>query len=119
MNKKVVVYEKEEFDLSYDTKGTLVGLIEELTNLKQLIPEEYIEDTQISLETYTDSYSCYIDVEIYYYRPETEEEEIERINKHREEMLAKLRKEKEEYERLKAKLRSAYERYNSIRNKNK
>ena len=104
MNKKVVVYKNEELDLSYDTKGTLVGLIEELTNLKQLIPEEYIEYTQISLETYTDSYcSCYIDVEIYYYRPETEEEELERINKHREEMLAKLREEKEEYERLKAK----------------
>lgn len=82
MNKTVYVYDEEDVCLP----DNAIKFMEFFQEKLSLIPDEYIDIARIDLNGYTIDCSS-MDVEVYYYRPETDSESEERIAKKNNEEL--------------------------------
>jgi uncharacterized membrane protein len=105
---KVKVVEQEEFYPgpnfgNYEQQGNLNHVIDSLVTIRNSIPDEYRNTARciISSSGYEDS--LYVNIEVYYMRPETRSETLTREYKERSEHEAKITKERKKYERLRGK----------------
>ena len=69
-----------------------------------LVPEEFRDSTRICIDADDDGYGCnQLEVQVYYMRPETEEEETKRITEKLESTTRIRDRDLAQYEKLKAK----------------
>jgi hypothetical protein len=97
----VASVEEYEFDFPPEEAEELISWFQEKL---YLVPKEYRKGTKIrlsSISSYEDSH--YATIEIYYYRPESKEEELDRINADALKRRQKEIQEKHLFETLKAK----------------
>lgn len=87
------VYQYGDQD-DFDFYGSLEELIEELQKHLTSVPEEYRKDVKYDIE----ASGCF---EIYYCRPETPEEEEDRVRMHNLLLNRQKERDRETYERLK------------------
>lgn len=88
---KITVYKKERiFNLS-ETPSDFMKYFQ--TQIDK-IPSEFIDNSRIELYNYVEYDNAIMDIEIYYFRDETEEEQTDRIKKELE-----LQRKREENER--------------------
>jgi hypothetical protein len=100
MNKKVTVFGDDYFYAPEDAKGFMEFWQKKL----DLIPKEFIESAAIDIEPVDNYGSPGIEVEIYYYRPETNEEIEERERQENMAMESRLKRDRASYLQLKARL---------------
>jgi len=75
--REVVFYIDSEFGLPSGAKEFMKYWQDKI----DLIPEEFKDSAKICCDATDDGYGCnFIEVEVYYYRPETKGEEKERVN---------------------------------------
>lgn len=104
MNKKRQVKVEVYKDESLYFDGTLSQLIGSLQKIELKVPERYRQYTYVNIEPYEKWQCSYVEVEIYYYRPENEEEKSRR-EKFAKEVLDNQRKAKiDTYNKLKKEL---------------
>jgi hypothetical protein len=85
---------------------TLQNCIAWLQMMLDQVSEEYKDTAEITFES-IDDYGCHgVEVQVFYYRPETDEEEHNRVSKERRIAVAKRDQEMAEYIRLKSKFES-------------
>lgn len=83
----------------YDDSNNLGEFVNWLSNQVDLIPQEYLNVAEIEFSEYQDYDSFGIRIEIFYHRPETDDE----MAKREKEVADKEADERRLYERLKAK----------------
>lgn len=104
MNVKVTVFETPGFDSrSAWPPDNLMGFIEWFQSKLDSVPAEYKGSVIIDMETSQEYDICKVDLSIYYFRPETDEEIEARTKRERTNAETIRNRELKEYERLKAK----------------
>ena len=93
MDIKIEVFNKEQYEGEWPQENAIKFLAWFEEKIKS-IPEEFRDESRVELES-VPSYenSAYLSIGIYYYRPETDEEE--RVRKSREQNRAELQRQRE------------------------
>lgn len=79
-------------------------LIAFIKDLLDSVPDEFKDSARIEFDAYPEYDSAYLEVDFYYYRPETEEEIIAKEEAQRIKDIAELARAKRIYENIKARI---------------
>ena len=99
MTTKITLYNSWDYKF-YGLPESLPELIERLTNILEDVPTELHDEVVCEFNTEEESSS--VDIEIYYYREETPEEEAKRLNAEAVVLQAHKERKRREYEKLKS-----------------
>ncbi len=97
---KITVYKKERI---FNLMETPLDFMKYFQAQIDKIPSEFIDNSRIELYNYVEYDNAIMDIEIYYFRDETDEEQNDRIKKELESKQLREAQERAIFERLKLK----------------